>query len=340
MGRGASIYLITRVHGLRTHLITPNDTKSLAKGKTLSDVADNLMKTEYATELSQLPTQERDATTLEGVFLRKLIQRFFFLRRAAQGKMQEILTRYCARFEVENIKRIIRAKHGGTAEQPTLIPLGREYSLVNFPALQKAKDIEEVVSLLRETSYRSIAEKLQAYREAGTTLILEAALDSAYFGRLWEVAKKRKGVKDLIGEEMDLRNLLYVLSLKHAGAASRLIEDAMIPLSYRLTNPTLRSIIQGRLETASSMLPPIYSKLTSEATSMLSHGSSMSVEGLFSQQLYYDALRALRTRSLQAGYIIAYLLLCEAEAKNMISIVTGKQLNLTEGEITRQLFAV
>lgn len=339
MSRGAGIYIITRVHGLRTHLITPQDIQSLAKAKTLRDVADNLMKTEYAAELSQLPTQERDAVTLEDVFLRKLVDRFFFLRRTAQGKIQELLNRYCARFEIENIKRIIRAKHGQAAEQPNLIPVPREYTLVNFPALQKAKDIDEVVSLLRETPYHTISEKLQTYRETGTTLILEAALDGIYFSKVWELARKRKGVRDLTGEELDLRNLLLALSLKHAGASSKLIEDAMIPLSYHLPNTTLRTMIQGRVENAPSMLPTLYSKLASEAVSLLTHDSSTPAEGLFFKQLYGDASSALKSHPLQAGYIIAYLLLCEAEAKNLVSIVTGKQLNLSEEAITRQLFA-
>jgi vacuolar-type H+-ATPase subunit C/Vma6 len=136
MRRGASIYLVTRTHGLRTHLIPAHDIQILSKTKSMRDLSDSLLKTDYAAEISQLPTHEYDAATLEGIFLKKLVERFFFVSRAAQGKMQDLLTRYCARFEVENIKRIVRTKHGGQSEEePTLIPLPREYSLVNFPAL-------------------------------------------------------------------------------------------------------------------------------------------------------------------------------------------------------------
>jgi len=48
----------------------------------------------------------------------------------------------------------------------------------------------------------------------------------------------------------------------------------------------------------------------------------------------------LTTHPLQVGYIIAYLLLCECEAKNLISIVTGRQLNLGEEVISKNLFGV
>jgi vacuolar-type H+-ATPase subunit C/Vma6 len=341
MRRGAGIYLVTRIHGLRTHLIVPSDLQVLVKAKGLRGVYDALMKADYSTEISQLPAPEQDASTFEEIFLKKLVERFFFVRRAAQGKMQDLLTRYCARFEVENIKRILRAKHGyQAAEVPSLIPLPREYSLVNFPALLKAKDVDEIASLLRDTPYHAIAEKVQSYRDSGATILLEASLDNVYFSRVWEVAGKMEGVRDLIGEEIDLRNLLVALSLKARGIAARLMEDALIPVSYALPKPTLHSLLQSRLEDAPSLLTPRYSMLVADATKLLKSDSTSPLEWLFFNRLYGDASATSRTDPLRAGYIAAYLLLCECEAKNLVSIVTGKQLKLSDEEISKGLFAV
>jgi vacuolar-type H+-ATPase subunit C/Vma6 len=340
MRREASIYLVTRVHGLRTHLIAPRDIRGFAKAKTLRDLSDNLMKTEYGTEISQLPTEEQNATTLEDIFLKKLVQRFFFLGRVAQGRMQDFLNRYSARFEVENIKRVIRAKHGQTGEEAHLIPLPREYSLVNFPALSKAKDVDEVASLLRDTQYSPLAEKLQSYRETSATMILEAALDQIYFSRVWQVAQKVQGVRNLVGEEIDLRNLLITFSLKTREISSRLIDEAILPLSYKIPKSTLRSLLQSRVEDAPNILSAGYSKLASEAVRLAKKDSTLPLEWPFFRQLYGYASSVLMTQPLQAGYVLAYLLLCECEAKNLTSIVTGKQLNLGDEVISEGLFAV
>ena len=341
MRRGAGTYLVTRVHGLRTHLITPRDIQILAKAKDLRDVSDSLLKTDYAVQISQLPTHEQDAATLENIFLKKLVERFFFVRRAAQGKMQDLLSRYCARFEVENLKRIVRAKHGGQiAEEPNLIPLQRKYSLLNFPALVKAKDVDEVASLLRDTPYHPILGMLQQYKESGAIMILEATLDKIYFSRVWELVEKIHGTRDLIGEEIDLRNLLTVFSLKSREVSTRVIENAALPISYALSRTTLRSLLQSRLEDAPSIQTTGYRELASEAANLLRSGSSLPLERLFFKQLYRDASATLTTDPLQAGYIIAYLLLCECEAKNLVSIVTGKQLNLREEDISNGLFGV
>ena len=344
MRRGAGPYLVTRTHGLRTHLMTQRDVQVLAKAKSLRDVSDSLLKSDYAVEIGQVPTQELDATTLEDIFLKKLVERFFFVRRAAQGNMQDLLTRYCARFEVENIKRIVRAKHGGIAsEQPDLIPIPREHSLVNFPALLNAKDIEEVASLLRDTSYRVLLDKVESYRQSKSTMILEAALDTVYFSNVWKLAGKvpeGKGVRHLVGEEIDLRNLLIAFSLKAREIPQRVIEETIIPLSYALPKATMHSLLQARLEDIPSILTGRYSRLANETANLLKSKSTLPFEWPFFRQLYSDASKAMSAYALQAGFVIAYLLLCECETKNLVTIVTGKQLALSDEEISRGLYEV
>jgi vacuolar-type H+-ATPase subunit C/Vma6 len=345
MKPAAIMYLVTRTHGLRTRLITPHDIQFLAKTKSLKEVSDNLLKTEYGAEISKLPTKEVDASTLEEIFLKTLVKRFFFITREAQGRMHELLNGYCTRFVVENIKRIIRAKHGGEiVEEPNLIPLPREYTLVNFPALLNAKDVNEVVGLLRETLYRPLAQKLELYKQAEVTMILEAALDEIYFAKLWEAVGKvsdGEGLKDLIGEEIDLTNLLITFALKVRNLSANLIEQALVSSSHKVPLRRLRSLAKTRLEDAPSILTtPPYSKLASEAVTLVSGGGHLPLEKIFLKQLYEDASKALKTQFLEAGYIIAYLLLCECEARNLITIATGKQLGVDEEKISQSLFAV
>lgn len=344
MRYGADIYLVTRVHGLRTHIILARDIKILAKAKTLRDVFDSLMKTDYATELGRLPAQDNDAATLEQIFHKKLADRFFFVSRIAQGRMRDLVTEYSARFEVENIKRIVRAKHGGIpSEQPDLIPIPRERSLVNFSALLSAKDIDEVASLLRDTPYRVLLDKVESYKQSGSTTILEAALDSVYFSNIWKLASKApggKGVRRLVGEEIDLRNLLIAFSLKARDIPQRVIEETIIPLSHALPKATLHSLLQARLEDMPSILPGRYSRLANEAANFLKSKPTLPFEWPFFRQLYSDASEAMSAYSLETGFVLAYLLLCECETKNLVTIVTGKQLDLTDEEISRGLYEV
>jgi vacuolar-type H+-ATPase subunit C/Vma6 len=131
-----------------------------------------------------------------------------------------------------------------------------------------------------------------------------------------------------------------IFSLKNAGVSSRLTEEAMVPLSYNLSATVTHALIHGRLEDAPSILPAIYSKLASESLSLLRTNVPIPLERVFFRRLYADAYSTLRSRALQAGYIVAYLLLCECEAKNLVSITAGKYLSLSEEEILKGLFGV
>jgi len=325
--------------------MTSDDIRFLARSKGLREVSDNLLKTEYGTEISKLPTKEVDAATLEAIFLKKLVERFFFLIRQAQGNMRDLLKEYCSRFEAENIKRVIRAKHGGQImEESNLIPLPREYTLVNFPALLNAKDVEEVVALLHETSYRPLVESLQPYRETGSTMVLEAGLDGIYLGKVWKIVGKvsgGNGLKNLVGEEIDLKNILIAFSLKARGLPSSLIEKMLIPLFHRVPKERLHSLVQSRLEDAPGIVTtPRYRELISGAVNLARGGSAVLLERIFLKQLYEDASKALETYFLNVGYVIAYLLLCEREARNLVTIATGKQLSMGEEEISQNLFEI
>jgi len=339
------VYLVTRIHGLRTHLVQQHDMQILTKARSMKEIGDNLIKTEYGTEISKLPAKEVDAVALEQIFLKTLVDRFLFVTREAQGRMQDLLNRYCERFDVENIKRVIRAKHSGEIlEEPSLIPIPREHTLVNFPALLNSKDVEEVVGLLRETPYRSLAQKLETYKQATVTIVLEAALDDIYFSRVWELAGKvsdAEAVKELIGEEIDLRNLLIGLSMKIRDLSPNLIEETFTSSHHRIPRGRLQSLAQARLEDAPSLLATQpYSKLASEAVKISRGGSQMALEVPFLRQMYDDASKALRIHSFDAGYIIAYLMLCECEARNLVTITTGKQLGLSEDEISQATLGI
>lgn len=107
----STIYLITRTHGRRTHLLTSESIKTMSKSRSLTEMFDQLLRSDYAAEISKLSREEIDSVKLENVFLKALVQRFFTLTNDTRGRIKEFLDAYAARIEVENLKRIIRAKH-------------------------------------------------------------------------------------------------------------------------------------------------------------------------------------------------------------------------------------
>ncbi|MGQ9543148.1 MAG: V-type ATPase subunit [Candidatus Bathyarchaeia archaeon] len=335
MKQPETIYLITRIHGRKTHLLNPEDFNVMAKSRSLTEIVTQLMRSDYAVEISKLPSREVDSSRLEMIFLKTLVDRYFTVVKDARGKIQDFLRVYAARIEVENLKRILRAKHTGeSVESRNLIPLEREHTIINFPALLKAEDVEETISLLKETPYAPLSSRLETYRRVGLPIILESLLDKIYFEKVLE---RMEGLVDednlrwLICQEIDLRNLLLIFTLKLREATPRLIEDTIIPIHYKLRRGTVRRLAQGRIEDAKEILAGIYSRVANEISMRVKEESRL--ETIIAREIYGCATFALTNFFLELSYVVAYMLLCEREAKNLITVTTALDLGMSEEDL-------
>ncbi|MBS7623456.1 V-type ATPase subunit [Candidatus Bathyarchaeota archaeon] len=340
MSSPSIIYLVTRTHGRRTHLLPHESLKAISRSRSLPEIVDHLLRSDYAVNISRIPSEELDSVRLEKIFSEMLVERLFTVTKDARGGVKEFLEAYSARIEVENLKRILRAKHAQEEiEEDDLIPLRREHTLVNFQALTKAENVEEAVSLLRETVYASITNKLDSYRRLGSSIVLESYLDNVYFNRLWEGMERLPGVtgvRRLVGEEVDLRNILLILTLKRREIPSRLAEEMAIPIFYRLSRNVVKSLFQKELIDALEALSgTVYRPVAQEL--LKSREPTSSIETVASKHLYNDASSALNDMFLELGYVIAYMLLCEREARSLTTVTTALDLGVPEASLQERL---
>jgi vacuolar-type H+-ATPase subunit C/Vma6 len=204
----------------------------------------------------------------------------------------------------------------------------------------KAKDIEEVTSLLRETSYASLVQRIDDYKRLRLTIILESHLNSIYFNKVWEKVEKlenKESVKKIVGEEIDLNNLQLILTLKMKDIASRQIEEMTMPISYRLRKSNIRRLAQGRLEDSPEAL--VGTPYVSTAIEILRKTDPMiELEAIISKKLYQNASCVIKNSSLEFGYIVAYIVMCEREARNLVTIATALDLGITQENLIQRLY--
>ena len=327
------IYLVTRVHGLSRHLIEPDDTKLILDAKDLKEAIERIPKSEYP-EIIKLATL--DATVLERIFLEKMVERFYFIVKAASGDVQSFFKVYSSRFEMENVKRVLRAIHGGEPlEEQNLIPLIKEFTLVNFSALMKAKDLKEAVGLLRETDYGHLIGDFELYQRFGTTSILEASLDKHYYERLNEVAQRipnKELVKSIIGFEIDLKNLMTILLLKMQGVEQGEIQNRIVELFYKVREFRIKSLIEARTEDFAHILKSLYyAKFAEEIQTVLNNGSWKEGERIFSAELHDEASKIAARNPHTLAFVLYYLIRCEYEAKDLIAAAVSKQIRQLQG---------
>jgi len=337
------IYLITRIHGLKEHLLKTEDFIRMLRAKNMAEISDFLFTSDYSIELSKIPIKELDAKQLESIFYLKLSERLSFLFQITSGKVKEVLENYYRRIEVENIKRMIRAIHGKEKiREDYLIPIPRRYQTVNFLALSETRTIREMIDLLKETPYRNLKDRVEQYEKYNNPLVLEAQADKLYYSGLWQKLEKivdKNEVKQLIGTEIDLKNLLYVFSFKRMKMEPELLEEMIVNVHYKLSKSLIPKLIGTSYETIPKILTwPPYVELANKTIELLDKEMLAETENIFSQYLYsYAETEALRNPN-NLVYVFAYLNLCFREARNLTTLSVGKQLKLDEEKIRSSLF--
>jgi len=334
----AYIYLITRAHGLATHLLSNDDFKAFARLKDLNAFVEAISKGDYAEKIGLLPREKLSAKELSSVFSDIYVDRLLYLLKVAPQPINKFLDAYTRKVEIDNIKRVLIAKfYGLSISLDDLIPLPRTYSIINFQAMVEAESIEDAISMLMFTKYKGVGNYVAACREHGTTIPLEAFLDRIYYKNIYKYVENLpdKGiVRNIIGFEVDIRNLYYVLAYKILDTPLALVEESIIKPTFRLTEELLNSIMRARIDVLiDSVGSTPYGWISTKISSAIENRSIEDLEYVFNS-IFYDFLRGMSVRNaLGLGYVIWYLNAIYYEYRNLTSIAVAKELGVPEDEI-------
>jgi len=335
MKTARTLFLISRTHGLKAHLLRTQDYNRLLGTRDLQGLADYLSAKDYSSELRYISTLEITAVDLERVFYEKLSTRWYSLLGVSSGRTRELLEAHNERLEVENLKKVIRAVHRKEAagtELFTTVP--RRYQNVNLRALSAAKSMSEVAGLLRETLYQNFVQWLGEYDTYDNPIILEAQLDKTYYTDYWNKAQKNPDcnkIRDLIGTEIDVRNLHLILSAKHMKLDSRLVQRMTIPLGHKLQRSVVSRLGSANLQGIPLIaLWPSYSALTHQAVELINEDRLVEMETLLRRYFnsYIERIALRNPNSL--SYVFSYLSLCLKEARNLTTLAIGKEMKITQ----------
>ena len=331
------IYLVTRAHGLSTHLLSRDEIILLARSRDLNAFIEGLMRSDYAEDVGAVSREEVNARTLNKIFSDTYVRRLLYLLKVASGNIKSFLDAYTRRVEVDNIKRISRAKfHGLDIDISELIQLPRVYSPINFQAMVEAETLEDSLSLLGFTMYKGVVEYISISRELNSTLPIESYLDKVYYINLH---KKMGGIVDrdvvlnIIGVEVDLRNIYYIVSYKILDIPHEMIESAIIRPVYRFKDEHISNMIRARIDGVLDVLNLTPYKDYIERLIPSIEAKSIDKLEYELSKIFKDLIDKIALRNpLGLGYILWYLNSINYECRNLMTIAFGKELGVTDLE--------
>ncbi|MBI5462747.1 MAG: V-type ATPase subunit [Gammaproteobacteria bacterium] len=289
-------------------------------------------------------TGERDfdrPAVLEQRLIDALVRDFTVLARALSGVPRELLIYWARRYELGNLKAIIRGK---TSEQPVekirdnLLDIGL-FATLPVEDLLRTDDAAELLRLLEATPYGDIARQARRiFEQQQDVFALDAAMDRRYMAGLSVMAldaADRRTLRPLVGAILDRFNLVWLMRYRLAyNLTPAEAYFLLIPGGYRLRGAELQALAQ--LGSFEDMLANLPAPLADE----LAHASCINtVDRLLEMQIGAVAESILRHTAFNLARAFAYLVLRERDLLQLHAVLKGRHLQMKPDAIRLSLWA-
>ncbi len=263
-----------------------------------------------------------------------LEKEFSNILKITQGNTRKIFELYLLRYDIENVKTLLRCKASGVFQEDIFICAGR----IDRGRIASLKDAtpEEILFALRIISDKE-AKQLAKLFEENKLSEIENYLDKKYYSLLGKVMKKIKGegniLKKFVKLRLDILNLRILYRFKKAGfRREEIIKMFVYPGSIGFKELS---------ELAGMELADIHSRIISRFGETFKEVDIKKSLGELDAKFEVYQLRMveklMHAHPLSIAPLIAYVIMKEAEGRNIKLIARSKYYQISEEEIRKNL---
>ncbi|MFK5987020.1 MAG: V-type ATPase subunit [Pseudomonadota bacterium] len=332
-------YLQTRLSIYATRLLTEQQFVSLLKQpleEILPAVANQgLQKIEK--KLIQSHLSLLAAGNMDNLFLSVFLGDAQIIIRSLSGVEHEFFVYWMRRFELKNLKTIIRGK---SLQRPVEqiqaeLTIIKQFSLLPIETLLNMDSIADILKQLENTSFSSIAHYADSNYEAKEDIFtIETAINHEYFSGLKKrlnklVIKQQDLIQPLMGSIIDLTNLIWLLRyrLLYGFSSSHCYFLLVSGGLYLNANNLARLSKIENIEQLNDLLPDKISE------KIIAFESIHQIELSLEKHIILLARMILKTSSFSLAHVFAYLVLREKQLSQLHALFKGKLLHLPDSEI-------
>ncbi len=330
-------YITGRVRAMKTKLI-PAEMYPRMQSMDASEIARYLEETQYKDEIDALSKDYSGTELIEHATFANLAKTYRKLLDVSIDEPQFLILEYLRRWDIWNIKTVIRGKFYGASDAEImkyLVPAG-ELDAEFLDGLTKKGTVQEVISAFEGTDYSSALAQYDGKNLAS----LENALDKLYYFRMERAVGGTLSVGGglllkYVRREIDIRNLITLFRMNKAGVDAAIIQENLIPggklheeLS-RMAGQPFGEFLRG-LEGY-----PFWSSISDIATADLDAVSR--IEARLRAYLVRYAWALSNYHPLSILPVLGYMVSKDTEVSNIRKIVRGKEAGLPAELIEEQV---
>ena len=268
-----------------------------------------------------------------------------------RGRPARFVQALLDRFELLNVKSIVRMFARGSTEELSVEPLIfslRRYHTIPVEDALKAEDLESLMELMKRTPFaRALEIGYRQYEDEGEIFPLELALDLDYYDRLWKAMDAlgpldKHNTARLLGIRYDITNIIWMLRFKeYRGFSPEQLLQYIIPHGWGIRgNEFWRAAADSDVTDAIIALQINPYDDLFKSVSRVDGSFIMGAEIHLLRYLYRESLEIFMRFPLQSAQLVAFFICKEMEIRDIITVLAGRNLELSQERIRPYMVTV
>jgi V/A-type H+-transporting ATPase subunit C len=333
LGGGANYaYVSARVRAKRAKLL-PAEEYARLLARDASEIARALQEGTYKADIDALAGRYRGAELVERATRNHLGRVYEEVRGFATGELAAMIGMYLARYDLQNLKTILRAKFARARPEETateLVPAGA--LAPRLDELVRIERIEDLPQALQGTPWRRVLQPLLEGRALTSLVAAENALDRAYYEDLLRAIPSggaaNRAFRNWVQNEIDLANVKTCLRLRLAGVTDW--EPYFLPGGRNVGRESAQRLVRGADDEVVAELTqlPFAAEVADAARASLAERNMNAIALALDRELLRDASSFSHRFPLSVLPVVDFILRKRIEADNLRAIAYGKQTGL------------
>jgi V/A-type H+-transporting ATPase subunit C len=344
-------YCYARVCGMKSKLLDRQFFERLIESREVSEIGKCLEETVYGEDIHAGLMVAPGAGGIEEGLRLNLTTTFKKILDFLDGEARELVGILLERWDIQNIKTILRGKHVGASSgeiMGSMVPAGMLTENI-LASLAKEADIKAVIDLMATWDIefsKPLTQNFSSYVTTQSLAGLELALDTYYYESALARSSRRSLQSTLINEiirrQIDFSNAMTLLRLINEGTGEH-AERFFIEGGKEMDREEYKRF--ARATTVEEVVEAIQSishhnELSHSLEAYRSLSSLASIERNLEEQMTRKILKLFRAEPLSIAVIIAYLWAKVNEVVNIRIVLRAKEVNMAAPAIREALILV
>ena len=274
-----------------------------------------------------------DKLEIEKLLDESLINDILKIKKLLNKEDNKLFDMFLRQYEIKCVKSILRKLYSEDNTNDIIIENVKMWTNSLFDEIKGIETIENFEAFFKAIERMEHYNFIKKYQNQEIVNIfeIENEIDKLYFEELYDSVKFNKNLKDIVGSEIDLLNIEWIIRIKkfYNFDTQRLL-NMLINRYYKIKPNILKDIIEkNSFDDINSILnKTCYKNVFSSENDFEENTDTF---------LYKINYKTFKEDSISIAYIFAYINLVDYENNDIINVVEGIRYNMDKAEIIKRL---